>query len=293
MNESNNIDLIDDYFQTLDAAKTNHDVKKSLTSLIVDHWGFENYFYMAMLPTTESWLTQPSGLLLTNYPIDFIAHCFSNTHHPKSWSVDYCRTHNTPAFFDYHKDVLHKFPSEYLARIKFLKKYASITGGIAIPVPAIPCRGAFVLTTTKPLKEVSEGLTQAKIVGPSLGLHLHDKLLGMSDYKEISLSNREKVIMEHTADGLSAKEIGILLDINKKTVEHHIYTVKKRLKTPNRAKTLLVCYAYGLIHPLCHWSTQAIMNNMGYKKRFFKTLKESEQAGTLSNEDLHELIDRE
>ena len=71
----------------------------------------------------------------------------------------------------------------------------------------------------------------------------------MSDDSESNrlLSPRETAIMQLTAQGLSAKEIAIELDIANRTVERHIDNVRTKLKARNRTHAIALCMDIGLI----------------------------------------------
>ncbi len=129
------------------------------------------------------------------------------------------------------------------------------TGGVAIPVPAMPCRGSFALLTRQPLNSVKEMVDTALLLGPVIGLHIHDALLEITlnrtfsvlDRKNLYLTDLERDILQWTADGMSGKQVADQLGVSVKAVERHLEKVRERLHAPNRAKMLVMGVAMGLI----------------------------------------------
>ena len=54
------------------------------------------------------------------------------------------------------------------------------------------------------------------------------------------LSSREREILALVANGLSNKEIAIRLDLQEKTVKHHMTRILSKLKVRNRTEAALV-----------------------------------------------------
>jgi DNA-binding CsgD family transcriptional regulator len=59
-----------------------------------------------------------------------------------------------------------------------------------------------------------------------------------------ALSEREQEVASHIADGLTYKEIGALLFISPKTVEHHVAKVRQKLGATTRAEMLAALRDY-------------------------------------------------
>lgn len=149
-----------------------------------------------------------------------------------------------------------------------------------MPIPAVPCRGTFALLTRQPLASVKEMLETALLVGPAIGLHVHDALLEISLNKKFSLfeqerlylTDAEKEILQLTAEGMSGKQVAAHIGISPKAVEKQLEKVRLRLKSPNRAKLLVMAYALGLIETARAWEPGSIINAEGYEDRLEKVM---------------------
>jgi DNA-binding CsgD family transcriptional regulator len=154
------------------------------------------------------------------------------------------------------------------------------TGGVAIPIPAVPCRGTFALLTRQPLAAIEDTLETALLLGPTIGLHIHDALLNIclnSKYSVLErgslyLTDLEKDILQLTAEGMPGKQVAAQLGISMKAVERHLEKVRLRLKAPNRAKLLVMAFALGLIDTARSWEPGSIMNAEGYEDRLEKVM---------------------
>jgi len=152
------------------------------------------------------------------------------------------------------------------------------TGGIAIPVPAIPCRGSLIILTKKVLDSVKDMLDCALMMGPSVGLHVHDALLEITlcrtfsplDKKNLYLSNLERDILQWTAEGMPGKQVADQLGISVKAVERNLEKVRERFNAPNRAKMLVMAFALGMIETGRVWTYGSILNAEGYEERLEK-----------------------
>lgn len=56
--------------------------------------------------------------------------------------------------------------------------------------------------------------------------------------EDIILSARELEVLSHLARGKAAREIGMLLDISRRTVEHHIENIKHKTNCGSKAELL-------------------------------------------------------
>jgi len=154
------------------------------------------------------------------------------------------------------------------------------TGGVAVPVPAVPCRGTFALLTRQPLANVEDMLDTALLVGPAIGLHIHDALLDIClnskfsalERSSLFLTDLERDILQLTAEGMSGKQVSDQLGIGAKTVERQLEKVRLRLKAPNRAKLLVMGFALGLIDTARSWEPGSIINAEGYEDRLEKVI---------------------
>lgn len=63
----------------------------------------------------------------------------------------------------------------------------------------------------------------------------------------VCLTARELEVLEFVADGLSAKEIALRIDIGARTVERHIDNARLKMRARNRAHLVTCAIARGLL----------------------------------------------
>ena len=61
------------------------------------------------------------------------------------------------------------------------------------------------------------------------------------------LTAREIDILVRTAEGMSASQIGTSLHISRRTVEHHIESILRRIAAENAVQAVSWCYAVGVL----------------------------------------------
>lgn len=66
------------------------------------------------------------------------------------------------------------------------------------------------------------------------------------------LTDREREILEHVADGDSNKEIAARLQISEKTVKHHMTNILQKLQARNRVEAALIARAQSSPRPPMH-----------------------------------------
>ena len=67
---------------------------------------------------------------------------------------------------------------------------------------------------------------------------------------EITLTPREKEVLQWIAAGKTGEEIGIILSVSDKTVQYHTYNAMRKLDVFSRAQAVSKTIACGLIYPL-------------------------------------------
>lgn len=69
----------------------------------------------------------------------------------------------------------------------------------------------------------------------------------VKDYEAVSLTTRERSVLELVAEGLSAKEAAMELAIAPCTIERHVENVRLKTRTRNRAHLIAFVIREGLI----------------------------------------------
>jgi len=260
--------------QILDA-RSNGQVRRLLDGLLCKNWGWDNFIYVAHVPTRFVWSREaPQGLMITNYPVRWLLYYLHKGYYRVDPLITHCHNHNLGIVVSFNPKEWVNFSTEVQELAASARK-EGWTGGIAIPVPAMPCRGSLILLTTKALDSVKDMLDNALLMGPTVGLHVHDALLEIAlcrtfsplDKKNLYLSNLERDILQWTAEGMPGKQVADQLGISVKSVERHLEKVRERFNAPNRAKMLVMGFALGLIETGRAWTYGSIVNAEGYEER--------------------------
>jgi DNA-binding CsgD family transcriptional regulator len=254
------------------AARSNRELRGLLDSLLCGQLGWDNYGFVAQMPTK---FALAHGLVITNYPLRWILHYLHKGYYRVDPLANHCMNHNVGMVWTSNAKDWTNFSKEVQEIVAMVRK-EGWAGGVAIPVPAVPCRGSFALLTRKPLDSVKEMVDTALLLGPVIGLHIHDALLEITlnrtfsvlDRKNLYLTDLEKDILQWTADGMPGKQVADQLGISVKAVERHLERVRERLKAPNRAKMLVMGVALGLIQTGRAFGS--IVNAEGFEDRLGK-----------------------
>jgi LuxR family transcriptional regulator, quorum-sensing system regulator LasR len=261
--------------QQIRIARSNGEVRRLLDTLLCEKLGWDNYAYVAHFPLRFVKVTQ--ALAITNYPVRWQLNYFRKGYYAVDPLVNHCQNHNLGIVWTTDPRDWVNFGNEAQEIVTMARKEGWM-GGVAIPVPAIPCRGTFGLLTRKPLDSVQDMINTALLLGPAIGLHVHDALLEIAlnktfsaiDKRNLYLSDLEKDIMQWTADGMSGKQVADQLSISTKTVERHLEKVRERFNAPNRARLLVLAFALGLIQTGRAWKHGSVINADGYEDRLEK-----------------------
>lgn len=262
----------------ISAARTNREVRRLLDGLLCDELGWDYYIYVAHVPTRFVWNREaPQGLMITNYPVGWLFQYLRKGFYRFDPLITHCQTHNLGLVWSTAPQEWANFSAES-QDIAAAARREGWAGGVAIPIPAVPCRGSFVLVSKKPLESIASQVDVAMAVGATIGLHIHDALLEIAldksfstlDRSQLYLTNIEKDILQWTADGMPGKQVAAQLGISPKAVERHLEKVRERLKAPNRAKMMVMGVALGLIETGRAWVHGSIINAEGYEERLEK-----------------------
>ena len=259
------------------AAKSNLEVRRHLIDLLCKDMGWDNFAYVAHVPTRFAWKTH--ALMVTNYPVRWIFSYMRGKFYKIDPLVNHCQRHNLGIVWTSKKEDWVNYCTKTQEIVSMVRR-EGWSGGVAIPVPAVPCRGTFALLTKQPLAVVEEMLETALLVGATIGLHIHDALLeiclsskfSLLERGSLILSDLERDILQLTAEGMPGKNVASQLKISAKTVERHLEKLRLRLKAPNRAKLLVMGYALGLIDTARSWEQGSIINAEGYEERLEKVI---------------------
>lgn len=87
-----------------------------------------------------------------------------------------------------------------------------------------------------------------EFVGPHLHLAFSRTLHGeQAMASQVSLSSREREVVEWLQEGKSSWEISVILGISERTVNFHVYNITRKLGASNRAQALAIAARLGLL----------------------------------------------
>jgi DNA-binding NarL/FixJ family response regulator len=116
-------------------------------------------------------------------------------------------------------------------------------------VEALRCRPDGFVEKSQPLRFLFDGmravLTGCRYFAPYASALLHDAL--NPECESMELSQREREILQLTADGLSSKEIATRLDIATRTVENHRQRMMAKLGVHNVAGLIRHAMRIGMV----------------------------------------------
>lgn len=65
--------------------------------------------------------------------------------------------------------------------------------------------------------------------------------------KPLSLTKREREVLAWSSKGMSARDIGLVLDIAKRTVDEHVQTASRKLGAANKTHAVAIAIRQNII----------------------------------------------
>jgi DNA-binding CsgD family transcriptional regulator len=98
------------------------------------------------------------------------------------------------------------------------------------------------------VKQDRRTVAMLEFVGPHLHLAFSRVVPGEGTTgKQVTLSSREKEVVEWLQQGKSSWEISVILGISERTVNFHVYNITRKLGASNRAQALAIAARLGLL----------------------------------------------
>lgn len=250
---------------------------KTLITQISILMGWEYWVYTAQIPLK---LSKNKLLLLSNLPYTWLTYYYFNKLIKIDTVVNYASTHILPASWEI--DNVNRYdPSKNDIKFhKALKKFGW-TGGVAMPVYTQLSRGIIHFVTKKPFSTKEKLVPITKLLGPSIGLIIQDRLLKLVIEPKLGisgrLSTREMEVLRYAADGHASKVIADKIGIAERTVVEYLQTAAKKLGTTskdenlklegkNRQELILKAYAFGLLHQSIDWDKDTLLNDLHFEE---------------------------
>jgi two-component system nitrate/nitrite response regulator NarL len=86
------------------------------------------------------------------------------------------------------------------------------------------------------IRKIAEG---ARVVSPIMSVKLAERILNRQNPVANELTPRETEVMNLVAEGLSNKHIGLRLDLQEKTVKHHMTQILMKVGAANRTEAAI------------------------------------------------------
>jgi DNA-binding NarL/FixJ family response regulator len=74
-------------------------------------------------------------------------------------------------------------------------------------------------------------------------------VVGVDRPLKAKLSNREREVLKRICHGRTNHQIGLLLNMQPRTVEFHVRNIFDKLEVTSRAEAVYIALTYGLIQP--------------------------------------------
>ncbi len=225
--------------------QTSEDLVGALESA-VDTLGFSHYVYYRMRPRVEE-----SGVKLSNYPDNWIEHYDKQSYQ----NVDPIFPASSQSIEPFVWSSLKATYAEDRGVVKFLGEAADfgLVDGVSVPVHG-PNNSLDILslcsssTTKLALSSNAERLEACWTIG-FLARRAYEICLPGSRTAPVHLTPREKEVLQWTAHGKTAWEIGKILEISDQTVVFHIKNASRKFGAYSKQQAVVKAILQGLIQP--------------------------------------------
>jgi DNA-binding CsgD family transcriptional regulator len=123
-----------------------------------------------------------------------------------------------------------------------------VAEGVMIPIPGLRGPSGNVWIGGRGF-ELSHRITPFLQAVALHAFHHLDDLTGRSRAQTVSLSGRERDVLQWLAVGKTSADIGEILSISRRTVEWHIAQAMKKLGAANSVQAVVIALQRALIHP--------------------------------------------
>ncbi|PCJ20808.1 MAG: DNA-binding protein [Gammaproteobacteria bacterium] len=217
---------------------------------LLQELGFVNFAYVLRVPTSFS---NSQIILIDNYPLEWQEHYFDQNYMGSDPTISYCSQNILPKTWG---DInLLSGKSEVGQRIMNEATDVGLKLGVAMPVHTPS--GQFGILNCSVDNDNAESIADVIQAIPYVQLlasHLHeavDRVFGLShaEAKTIELTPRERECLLWTADGKTAWETSVILNISERTVNYHLNNSAGKLNVSNRQHAVAKAVLLGVISP--------------------------------------------
>lgn len=244
----NDLDDIEGFVQSMDAARTVDDVYVA-TSRQICQLGFDFFGYQLLAPPIGPHVR----LYLTSKPKGWTLQYIEKNH----FSEDLVSRHAARTIRPYLWSQI--VPSHHMTKPQQLvfceaTEFGLRTGGtIPIHGPAA-AKALFSLANTGDEADFRRLFLQERHVLQIIATYVHEQLLRLGldklpPYPVIKLSPREIEVLTWTARGKTSWEISVITSLSEATVREYIENACRKLGTYSKTHAVAVAILHALIHP--------------------------------------------
>ncbi|WP_142847135.1 LuxR family transcriptional regulator [Telmatospirillum sp. J64-1] len=236
---------ISEFIEATNAARTPEEVFKLFLQALAT-LGYDRVMYSALALPLQGRRSDPA--IARNYPDDWIDHYVAKGYVQTDPVRRTCIVARRP-FAWLELEQSQHFPPAHL-RIFPEAKSAALHDGVAVPLHG-PCGEvmgiglASSLGNTAPMRHLNKLNVLATQFHTTYQALVSPPLKPMA----ISLTNREREVLEWCAAGKSNSIIGDILGVSEKTIEFHLANIFTKLQVSTRVAAVVKALHFGLITP--------------------------------------------
>jgi DNA-binding CsgD family transcriptional regulator len=246
-----------EFTYNLDVATCSSMLRQAAGKLL-ESLGFE--FFMYNVFPSDAVVVSNTGqdLVLTNFPVEWVAHYMSEDFGKIDPVPEYLATENRICYWD--RLIATTALTKVQQRLKDDAMSAHISGGITLRIGSrhgefatlicVPARSASLsddqLSELEPILELVGNYFHAK----SLNILVRERLSAQSQMQVVSLSPREREVLYWASLGKTGWETGAILGISQKSVELHADNAKTKLAATNKTHAVAKAIMSGIIPDL-------------------------------------------
>lgn len=234
-----------DYLCAIDNATSLSDIKEILKAY-TDFIGGDYFVYAAM---TQIPMSAPDVIAITNYPEKWQSRYTQQGYFSVDPTIEHCARSLKPIYWD---EIDYR-ENETAQRMMDDAISYGLASGVTIPQHAP--NGLFSVTSFCSATPNDERLysrlksEQASIYSFCVFLHeMASKLIGINydkNHTGTELTQRERECLMWSAEGKTAADIALILDISERTVTFHLNNAVKKLDASNRYQAIAKAIATG------------------------------------------------
>lgn len=217
----------------------------------VSEYGFDRIAFAATtLPAQEALSREDlNPVVALNFPNDWVDHYFKNDY--QSFDPIMQLSPHSSEILEWDQLIQHGQLTCKQKRLMLESREAGLNNGISIPIHG-PNGESYVasLATELTVRDGRRDLTNLQIAACQFHI-AYSRLCRQIEARidRVRLTDRERECLMWTARGKSAWAISKIIGVSEHTVNFHLKSVMRKLKTANRIQAVALAVRLGLINP--------------------------------------------